>query len=92
MFQNISEEEKNRKDAYETQNIEELNVKDALRKLFTKQNILIYIISFMLSTVSTIGGMSPFALAIFAATLSNGLPAGVVFIITLIGTAIRSWR
>ena len=47
----------------------------------------------MVSMVSTVNGIAPFALAIFAATLSNGLPAGVVFVFSLIGTLIRDrWR
>ena len=32
--------------------------------------------------------MAPFGLAIFAAALSNAVPAGIVFILTLIGTGI----
>lgn len=32
--------------------------------------------------------MAPFGLAIFAAALSNGIPAGIVYIATVIGTAI----
>lgn len=32
--------------------------------------------------------MAPFGLAIFAAALSNGIPAGIIYILTLIGTLI----
>ena len=88
MFQNIAEEEKIEKVIQEDVKQEKLKLKDVLKKLFTKQNILVYIISFMLSTVSTVNGMAPFGLAIFAAVLSNGLPAGVVFIISFLGILI----
>ena len=32
--------------------------------------------------------MAPFGLAIFAAALSKGIPAGIIYILTLIGTLI----
>lgn len=90
MFQNINaQEEKLDEVIEENSNIKEkIDIKDVLKKLFTKQNIVVYILSFMLSSISTVNGMAPFALAIFAASLSNGLPAGVVFIFSLIGTMI----
>ncbi|MDE5831250.1 MAG: hypothetical protein K2H53_06695 [Clostridia bacterium] len=83
MFQNIDVEEKVDETVANETSQEKINKKEVLKKLFTKQNILVYIISFMLSTVSTVNGMAPFGLAIFAAVLSNGLPAGVVFAVTL---------
>lgn len=92
MFQNIVDEEKQEDiiidEELKTNKID-IDVKEVLKKSFTKQNILIYIISFMLSTVSTsTNRIAPFGIAIFAATLSNGLPAGITFLVTLIGTAI----
>ena len=85
MFQNIVDEEKVGTSAeVEEDKKGKVDVKGTLKKLFTKQNILLYIVSFMLSTVSTTNDMAPFGLAIFAAVLSNGLPAGVVFIISMI--------
>ena len=95
MFQNIAVEDKNEEDVIEeNEQREKIDINSLLKKLFTKQNIMVYIISFMLSTVSTVSGIAPFGLAIFAASLSNGLPAGIVFILTLIGTGIgiRIWR
>lgn len=90
MFQNIVEEEKEEDVVIEENEFKEkINIKEIIKKLCTKQNILVYIISFMLSTISTVNGIAPFGLAIFAGALSNGLPAGVIFIITLIGTMIR---
>ena len=40
----------------------------------------------MLSTISGINGVAPFAISIFAAVLSNKIPALIVYILTLIGT------
>lgn len=88
MFQNIVEEEKLESRIEEETELNKTDIKQILKKLFTKQNILVYILSLMLSSVNTVNGMAPFGLAIFAATLSNGLPAGVVFLVTLIGTLI----
>ena len=85
MFQNIDVEEKIDKEENKQDTLwEKANKKEILKKIFTVQNILVYIISFMLSTVSTVNGMAPFALAILAAALSNGLPTGVVIAVTLI--------
>ena len=87
MFQNISAE-----DRPEEKKDVELNIKDKMkiiaRELFTKQNILLYIISFMLSVVNPGIGICPFGFAIFSATCSNGVPAGIIYVITLIGSFI----
>ena len=42
----------------------------------------------MLSSIECTGGVAPFALAIFAACLSNRVPALVVYVISLIGTLV----
>lgn len=90
MFQNIVEEKQEKAEKLETKiNKLDIDIKEVLKKSFTKQNILVYIISFMLSTVSTsVNGIAPFGLAVFAGALSNGLPAGIIFIISLIGTGV----
>lgn len=93
MFQNIAEEEKIDKALEEAVRKDKIDLKEIVKKLFTKQNILVYIISFMLSTVSTSSGIAPFGLAIFAAVLSNGLPAMIVFVMALIrNTYWYRWR
>lgn len=88
MFQNITEEEKVDTIVENSHFGEKIDIKESLKKAFTKQNVLVYIISLMLSMVSTVNGIAPFALAIFAAALSNGLPAGIVFAFSLVGTLI----
>lgn len=76
MFQNIVDLEKEENIKIEQITIDKkYRIKQMIKKLFTKQNILMYIIALMLSTVSGINGMAPFGLAIFAAAISNALPA-----------------
>ena len=86
MFQNIVDVEK--QETAVEDNSKHENKKVVLKKLFTIQNIITYIVSFMLSMVGGINGMAPFGLAIFAAAISNANPAGILYILTLIGTAI----
>ena len=87
MFQNITREDEetivedvefNKKD----------NKMEKIKELFSIQNIIIYAISFMVSMVSFNGNLAPFGLAMFAAVCSNKIPAGIVYIFTLIGTLI----
>lgn len=93
MFQNISKDFEE-----ETQNEFDnvkINKKTKLRTILNSalkgQNILLYIISFMLSLVSGNIGIeySIFALSIFAAASSNGIPVGILYVITMIGTLIK---
>ena len=69
-------------------NFEEIKI--LMKKFFEKRNLLLYIISFMISMVSFGGnsslGLAPFALAIVAAPLANEIPIGVVYVLTCIGT------
>ena len=91
MFQNIVDVEKEEnavEENYSNNDNKKENIKNLIQKLFKKQYILTYIIAFMLSMVSSINGIAPFGLAIFAAAISNAVPAGVIFILTLIGTGI----
>ena len=54
------------------------------------QSILLYIIALMLSCSEGIGlNYSIFAIAIFAATISNGIPVGILYVFTMIGTLIK---
>lgn len=90
MFQNISkdfEEEKNSYNNYETNKKEGL--KETLKKSFSKQMVILYIVSFMLSTVSfqTNKDLAPFGIAILVAILSNCMPIGIVSTIVIITTA-----
>ena len=91
MFQNIERgfnREETQKEDVKLYRIAE--VKELVKKFFVKQNILLYIVSLMVSMVSFGGnsslGLAPFALAIMAATLSNSIPIGFVYVLTCIGT------
>lgn len=93
MFQNIERgfnKEENQKEDVKLYRIAEL--KELVKKFFVKQNIPLYIFSLMVSMVSFGGnsslGLAPFALAIMAATLSNAIPIGFVYVLTCIGTLV----
>ncbi len=87
MFQNLSAE-----DRPEENKDVEFNKKGKMKifthDIFTKQNILLYIISFMLSVVNPGIGICPFGFAVFSAACSNMIPAGIIYVITLIGAFI----
>ena len=93
MFQNITKDfnkEESQKEDVKLYKVEE--IKELIKKFFVKQNIALYIVSFMISMVSFGGssslGLAPFALAIVAATLSNSIPIGFIYVLTCIGTFI----
>ena len=93
MFQNIEECFDNKKNLKEDVKLFKLTeIKELMKKFFVKQNIVLYIVSLMVSMVSFGGssslGLAPFALAIVAATLSNGIPIGIVYVLSCIGTYI----
>ncbi len=92
MFQNIDV-----KNADTTVNEEESNYNKGKFEVFnriigqalTKQNLLLYLISFMMSMVSCGDGIAPFGMAIFAAACSNSVPVIFIYIVTMIGTALK---
>lgn len=66
------------------------NIKNIIKSAISGQSILLYIVAFMLSCVDGIGlSYSIFAMAIFAATISNDIPCGILYILTMIGTLIK---
>lgn len=67
-------------------------IKQIVLNLFDKKNILIYILAFMLSTVNSAGENMFFGLSIFGAICSYGIPVGMVYIITILGTLIGFGR
>ena len=86
MFQNISGQVYEQRDNHEYNKI--YNVKNIISELFTKQNIVLYITTLMASMVSIGDGIAPFGLSLFAAACSNTIPAGIVYIMALVGTII----
>lgn len=93
MFQNIIKDLRNGKSQKEDVKLYKFEeMKELIKKFFVKKNLFLYVVAFMLSMVSFGGssalGLAPFALAILAATLSNCIPVGAVFVFTCIGTYI----
>ncbi len=92
MFQNIDV-----KNADTAVNEEEINYNKGKLETFnsmigqalTKQNLFLYLVSFMMSMVSFGDGIAPFGMAIFAAACSNSIPVIFVYIVTMIGTALK---
>lgn len=92
MFQNISKDFDENQNEFEDVKINKKNnLIDWIKTAIRGQNILLYIVAFMLSLVDGNVGMSYsiFAFSIFAATSSNGIPVGMLYIITMIGTFIK---
>ena len=88
MFQNVSEQVNEQKN-------NEINLKQIkliCKDIFKYQNIIIYILAFLVSGVSLKGQAIPFGLAILAASLGTGVPIIAVFIVSLISTTIfQGW-
>lgn len=87
MFQNIYGQA-DFEEGYNDNLKKENKIKIFLKKSFTIQKVVLYILSFAISTVPGINGIAPFAISIFAAVLSNKIPALIVYILTLLGTLI----
>lgn len=93
MFQNISKEDIDNQNQDTKRNQKE-NVHDVLKRLFAKQNMVLYIISFMISMVglsseNVIFSIVPFGLSFIAAALSNGQVIGIMYVLSLIGTFLK---
>lgn len=93
MFQNITGDLRDNKNEYKEEN-KRVSTKDVLKRLFAKQNIMLYIITFMISMVgfddnTLIFSLVPFGLAIIAGALGNNRPIGIMYVLSLIGTFIK---
>lgn len=95
MFQNIA---KDFEDQSQDEDVEFHNKQNKFgqvwKRIFTKQNILLYILAFMLSMVGIQSNESmlliaPFGMAILAAALSAGVPISIMYIGTCVGTTIQ---
>ncbi len=80
MFQNINE--------YTVQEKKEENI-NKWTEIMNKKNIIIYIISFMLSLVGIGGEYSLFSISILGACFSSSIPLLGVVIVTLIGNILK---
>ena len=93
MFQNISKDfdEETRNEFEDVKMNKKNKIKQVIRSSLKGQNLLLYIVAFLLAFVSGNIGLeySIFAVAIFAAASSNGIPVGILYIVTMIGTLIK---
>lgn len=93
MFQNIARDYA--EDQFEDVKLNKKdNMKNIVKRLFAKQNLILYLITFMVSMVgfssnNLIFSIVPFGLALIAAAFSNGQAIGIMYILSLIGTFLR---
>lgn len=94
MFQNISKDGE-QEIFYEESKINKKDeIVNILKKLFTKSNIILYVITFMVSMVgieteSVMFSITPFGLAFIGAALAAGVPVGIMYIISIIATFVK---
>lgn len=91
MFQNIAKDFDENQNLYEDVELnKKTKIKEVLKKCFTKQMIILYILSFLLSFVSFGANkeLAPFGIAMLVAILANCIPIGIVGIFVIIGTSI----
>lgn len=92
MFQNISKdfEEERNINKEDVANNKNLKIKEVLKKIFSKQMIILYIVSFLLSLVGfeSEQNLAPFGIAILVATLANCRPIGITSLLVVIGNSI----
>lgn len=92
MFENVEKDfDDNQYDDIEH---ESGNAKLIFNKILAKENIFLYLVSFLISMVNfrldSDINLSVFGLAIIAACMSNRIPIGVIYIINGIGTFVSS--
>ena len=63
-------------------------VKRFLMRNFTVSNMIIYILSLCISTISINEEIMPFGMAILVACCGSAIPMGIVFLLTIIGSFI----
>ena len=82
MFQNVANIGKREQISQES------NIIYRLKEIFRYQNIFIYVLTFLMSTLSIKGEIMPFGLAIMAACVGENVPIIGVFISAILGTCI----
>ena len=88
MFQNLSEDTIELNNKNDVRNEEKSKLK-ILGNVFAKENIVIYIVAFMLSFVSLGGEFSIFSVSLLGACLAFSIPALGVVAISLLGNLIK---
>ncbi len=80
MFQNITE------NVEEQEKIKTSKFNLILKELLKVQNVTVFVLTLLMSTLSIEGEIAPFGLAMVAATLSTGIPVFGVLFAAMIGT------
>ena len=80
MFQNLNETEKTKEN--------NANSKNILANVISKKYIILYIITFMISTINMGYNISPFSIAIVTAAIANEIPIIAILILAGIGNVI----
>lgn len=80
MFQNLNETEKTKENNAKSKNI--------LANVISKKYIILYIITFMISTINMGYNVSPFSIAIVTAAIANEIPIIAILILAGIGNVI----
>ena len=85
MFQNVADMENHNEEVREESSS---NVIYRLKEIFKYQNVIIYILTFLVSTLSIKENIAPFGLAMVAGCVGETVPIIGVFIMALIGTCV----
>ena len=88
MFQNLNEDTIDLNSKNDLRN-EEKNKFNILGNVFSKENLVIYIVSFMLSFISLGGDFSIFSISLLGACLAFSIPALGIVVISLLGNLIK---
>ena len=88
MFQNLNEDTIDLNSKNDLRN-EERNKFNILGNVFSKENLVIYIVSFMLSFISLGGDFSIFSISLLGACLAFSIPALGIVVISLLGNLIK---
>ena len=88
MFQNLAEGLTDRIKKIKVNIENKVDSVEGKSRLLLVNNIVIYIIAFLISMMSINGLVTPFALAIFVACCNSNVPAGIVLLVTIVGNFI----
>lgn len=86
MFQNVTDMGSAEKKERSTSS----SVQYRLKEIFKYQNIIIYVLTLLMSTLSIKGEIVPFGLAMLAACVGESIPLIMVFAMAIVGTCIGS--
>ena len=85
MFQNIAGETMQNENENYKKNMRILLI---LKELFRPQNIIAYVLTFLVSMINIKGAYIPLGLAMVAAALGSTVPVAIIYVCSLIGTGV----